>query len=45
MGYNLGGPAPDDVAVAPRTDRKTKHLRKKMVRKIIGRLNLGRENN
>jgi hypothetical protein len=43
MGYNLGGPAPDDVAVAPRSNRKPNPLRKKLVRKFLDSANLGRK--
>lgn len=43
MGYNLGGPAPDDVAVAPLSARKPNARRRRMVRRVISRLNVGRE--
>jgi hypothetical protein len=47
MGYNLGGPAPDDVAVAPLKNRmaskKAKPFRRKLMRKLLGRINVGRE--
>lgn len=43
MGYNLGGPAPDDVAVAPLSSRKPNPLRKKLVRKFLGSVNLNRK--
>lgn len=47
MGYNLGGPAPDDVAVAPLKNRMAskaaKPFRRKLMTKLLGRLNVGRE--
>jgi hypothetical protein len=47
MGYNLGGPAPDDVAVAPLKNRmaskEAKPFRRKLMTKLLGRLNVGRE--
>ena len=47
MGYNLGGPAPDDVAVPPLKNRmasKTaKPFRRKLMTKLLGRMNVGRE--
>lgn len=47
MGYNLGGPAPDDVAVPPLKNRmasKTaKPFRRKLMTKLLGKLNIGRE--
>lgn len=46
MGYNLGGPAPDDVAVAPHKSRmaskEAKPLRRKLLRKILSSINVGR---
>jgi hypothetical protein len=41
MGYNLGGPAPDDVAVAPLAQRKRK-VKQGIIRKLLGRMNVGR---
>ena len=43
MGYNLGGPAPDDVAVAPRSTRKSKPLRRNLTRKFLDSVNLGNQ--
>lgn len=43
MGYNLGGPAPDDVAVAPLSTRKSKSLRRKLTRKFLDSVNLGNQ--
>jgi hypothetical protein len=46
MGYNLGGPAPDDVAVAPlenkMASKKAKPFRRKLMRKIFNTFNLGK---
>ena len=47
MGYNLGGPAPDDVAVPPLKSRMAskaaKPFRRKIMTKLLGRMNVGRE--
>lgn len=47
MGYNLGGPAPDDVAVPPLKNRMAskaaKPFRRKLMTKLLGRMNVGRE--
>jgi hypothetical protein len=43
MGYNLGGPAPDDVAVAPYAERKSKPLRRKLARKFLDSVNLNKK--
>jgi len=47
MGYNLGGPAPDDVAVPPLKNRMAskaaKPFRRKIMTKLLGRLNVGTE--
>ena len=47
MGYNLGGPAPDDVAIAPLKNRmaskSARPFRRKIMTKLLGRLNVGRE--
>jgi hypothetical protein len=43
MGYNLGGPAPDDVAVAPLSTRKSKPLRRNLTRKFLDSVNLGNQ--
>lgn len=47
MGYNLGGPAPDDVAVAPLKNRmaskSARPFRRKLMTKLLGRMNVGRE--
>lgn len=47
MGYNLGGPAPDDVAVPPLKNRMAskaaKPFRRKIMTKLLGRMNVGRE--
>lgn len=47
MGYNIGGPAPDDVAVPPLKNRMAskdaKPFRRKLMTKLLGRMNVGRE--
>ncbi len=43
MGYNIGGPAPDDVAVPPLASRKAKKFRNNILRKLASYLNVGRE--
>lgn len=43
MGYNIGGPAPDDVAVPPMASRKAKKFRNNILRKLASYLNVGRE--
>jgi hypothetical protein len=47
MGYNIGGPAPDDVAVPPLKSRMAskaaKPFRRKIMTKLLGRMNVGRE--
>lgn len=47
MGYNLGGPAPDDVAVAPLKNRMAskaaKPFRRKIMTKLLGQMNVSRE--
>jgi len=56
MGYNLGGPPPDDVKVSPEARYaytranmaqtpvdKSQPVRRRIVRKVLGNLNVGRE--
>ena len=47
MGYNMGGPQPDDVAVPPLKSRmaskEAKPFRRKIMTKLLGRMNVGRE--
>lgn len=47
MGYDRGGPAPDDVAVPPLKNRMAskaaRPFRRKLMTKLLGRMNVGRE--